>query len=104
MVSYESHGGTGQTGGGDRGTSMIAYWYHDGKMSELEAISLNQLTAFSSPIPINAQLYVPQQPAFGQAKLLNQWYQVNARNRLVPVPIGVCKELRANLLLLGVPV
>lgn len=78
---------------------MIAYWYHEGKTGEFEFSSLNHLTAFTSPIPINAQLWVD----WGNTmKPLNQWYQVNARNRLVPVPIGVCRELRAALLLIGI--
>lgn len=82
---------------------MIAYWYHEGKVDELEFTSLSHLTHFISPTPINAQLYVPKQ--IGQwGGPINQWYQVNARNRLVPVPIGVCGELRAALLIMGIPV
>ena len=103
-MSYESHGGTGQAGSSYRGTDVKAYWYHGGKTGEFEFTSLKQLTAFASPIPINAQLWVePFQNTWGvPVKPLNQWYQVNMRNRLVPVPIGVCGELRAALLLIGI--
>lgn len=89
---------------GKKGNPMKAYWYHEGKTGEFEFTSLNQLTTFASPIPINAQLWVePPQNTWGNImKPLNQWYQVNARNRLVPVPIGVCPELRAALLLMGI--
>ena len=83
---------------------MKAYWYHAGKTGEFEFSSLKSLTAFNSPIPVNAQLWVA--PAYNTwgvpVKPLNQWYQVNMRNRLVPVPIGVCGELRAALLLMGI--
>lgn len=79
---------------------MKAYWYHDGQVGEFEFTSLKHLTSFNSPIPINAQLWVDTTDwAVGKA---NQWYQVNMRNRLVPVPIGVCGELRAALLLMGI--
>lgn len=81
---------------------MIAYWYHEGEVNELTFSSPTRLTSFDSPIPINAQLYIPHHPDF--PLLLNRWYQVNARNRLVPVPIGVCGELRAALLIMGIPV
>ena len=82
---------------------MIAYWYHEGKVDELQFTSLSHLTSFNSPIPINAQVFIPQQAeGWNRTTSLNPWYQVNARNRLVPVPIGVCKELRAALLLMGV--
>jgi len=82
---------------------MIVYWYHDGKVGEMEILSLSRLTSFDSPIPINSQLYVPKPvDKWGTADSLNRWYQVNARNRLVPVPIGVCAELRAALLLMGI--
>ena len=83
---------------------MIAYWYHKGKVEELVFLSLERLTAFDSPIPVNAQVWVA--PFYNTwdvpVKPLNQWYQVNMRNRLVPVPMGVCKELRAALLLMGI--
>lgn len=84
---------------------MITYWYHEGKVDELEFTSLLHLTSFNSPIPINAQLYIPEQVAkWNQDIPTNRWYQVNARNRLVPVPIGVCGELRAALLIMGIPI
>ena len=84
---------------------MIAYWYHEGKVDELEFTSLSLLTQFNSPIPINAQLYIPKQAnGWRRVEPLNPWYQVNARNRLVPVPIGVCGELRAALLIMGISV
>ena len=78
---------------------MIAYWYHKGKVDKLVFTSLSRLTSFDSPIPINAQVYIPQQ----DVPPINPWYQVNARNRLVPVPRGVCRELQVALLLMGVP-
>ena len=82
---------------------MIAYWYHEGKVDELTFTSISHIPHFNSPIPINAQLYIPKQPSsWNQARPTNQWFQVSACNRLVPVPIGVCKELRAALLLMGV--
>lgn len=83
---------------------MIAYWYHDGQVKEHSFTSLANLLAFDSPIPINAQVFVkPVVNTWGiGGTSLNQWYQVNARNRLVPVPIGVCQELRAALLLMGI--
>lgn len=80
---------------------MKAYWYHEGQVGEFEFTSLKHLTSFDSPIPINAQLWVDI-PDTAWRPPLNQWYQVNARNRLVPVPIGVCGELRAALLLMGI--
>lgn len=78
---------------GDR--TVIAYWYHDGQVNQHEFTSLNNMMAFNSPIPINSQLCVA-------TPMQTRWYQVNARNRLVPVPIDVCRELRAALLLLGI--
>ena len=76
---------------------MIAYWYHDGKVNQHEFTSLNNMMAFNSPIPINSQLWVSM-------PMQNRWYQVNMCSRLVPVPIGMCKELRTALLLMGISI
>ena len=82
---------------------MIAYWYHEGKVDEFTFTSLAHLTHFSSPIPINAQIYIPKPFDNWQLPVgTSQWYLVNSRNRLVPVPIGVSPELRAALLLMGI--
>lgn len=84
---------------------MIAYWYHEGKVNEFTFNYFPQLTTFTSPIPLHAQLYIPDNGApWARSNPANQWYQVNARNRLVNVPMDACKELRAALLLMGVSI
>lgn len=74
---------------------MKAYWYAKGQAGEYEIKQLYDLVGFFSPIPHNAQVWVP----FDRD---GKWFHTNARNRIVPVHREDCNELRAALLLQGI--
>lgn len=69
---------------------MHGYWYLNGELHEFP-FPTPGFYSHTISIPANAQVWVPKQ--------LGTWHQVNARSRVVPVPKGVCNELRAALLL-----
>lgn len=74
---------------------MNVHWWHEGKSGELEVPFIRAIEQVGSPVPIHAQMYIPH---------YGQWYHLNTRNRVVPVPVGACPELRAMLLLMGISV
>ena len=74
---------------------MKVYWWHDGTFGELDILRLSEIEQVASPVPIHAQVYAPGSQF--------HWYHLNARNRVANVPVGACSELRAMLLLQGIP-
>ena len=77
---------------------MKAYTYYKGEFKELHINRLGQLGTFSCPVPCGSQIYIGDSPWV----TLN-WYVMNSKNRMDAVPIEECNELRAAMLLQGIP-
>ena len=79
---------------------MKAHWYAKGNYGVMEVKVLSDLVSFKSTIPIDAQVWIPDDGSpFGPHA---EWFRISARSRIVPVPREACNELRTALLLQGI--
>ena len=77
---------------------MKVYTYYKGEFKELHIDSAGELDFYSHPDPCGSQIYFVNSPW-----VTLDWFVMNSKNRIVAVPIEECNELRAAMLLQGIP-
>ena len=77
---------------------MKVYTYYKGEFKELRINSVGELGSFSCPVPWGSQIYIVNSPW-----VTLDWFVMNSNNRIVAVRIEECNELRAAMLLQGIP-
>ena len=77
---------------------MKVYTYYKGEFKELHINRLGQLGTFFCPVPCGTQIYLGYSP-----RVTSNWYVMTSKNRIAAVPIEECNELRAAMLLQGIP-